>query len=191
MIRRPPRSTLFPYTTLFRSVEGGHAGASARCPVERIKEQDDVLTFVVVEADLLQPDRFQREIGRGVADVERLRFCHHSRYPPLAVFLFLSHCGLIGTAPTFAAGRRARLQSSRRRVSSTVVPWPMKPAAVTTRPVSKSRAKRSAHRESRSAWWSMMTRQPVASISPARLAMPRSMTPAPTSCSTYDGGPDR
>src|SRR2546425_5156840 len=25
MIRRPPRSTLFPYTTLFRSDEGGHA----------------------------------------------------------------------------------------------------------------------------------------------------------------------
>src|SRR5256884_4558154 len=27
MIRRPPRSTLFPYTTLFRSVDTGHAGA--------------------------------------------------------------------------------------------------------------------------------------------------------------------
>src|SRR5687767_15556083 len=29
MIRRPPRSTLFPYTTLFRSPDaaGGHAGA--------------------------------------------------------------------------------------------------------------------------------------------------------------------
>src|SRR4051812_49871445 len=26
MIRRPPRSTLFPYTTLFRSVEIGNAG---------------------------------------------------------------------------------------------------------------------------------------------------------------------
>src|SRR2546422_2594270 len=26
MIRRPPRSTLFPYTTLFRSVEGRHFG---------------------------------------------------------------------------------------------------------------------------------------------------------------------
>src|SRR3989442_4986719 len=25
MIRRPPRSTLFPYTTLFRSAGGGHA----------------------------------------------------------------------------------------------------------------------------------------------------------------------
>src|SRR3712207_8756585 len=26
MIRRPPRSTLFPYTTLFRSVHAGHVG---------------------------------------------------------------------------------------------------------------------------------------------------------------------
>src|SRR2546430_2843234 len=31
MIRRPPRSTLFPYTTLFRSQQGArHAGAGAR-----------------------------------------------------------------------------------------------------------------------------------------------------------------
>src|SRR2546422_1348957 len=36
MIRRPPRSTLFPYTTLFRSEElprelaGGHGGAAVR-----------------------------------------------------------------------------------------------------------------------------------------------------------------
>src|SRR5947208_5992155 len=31
MIRRPPRSTLFPYTTLFRSVEhAAHAGVGAR-----------------------------------------------------------------------------------------------------------------------------------------------------------------
>src|SRR3712207_7819810 len=29
MIRRPPRSTLFPYTTLFRSGEGGRAVAEA------------------------------------------------------------------------------------------------------------------------------------------------------------------
>src|SRR2546425_8406266 len=28
MIRRPPRSTLFPYTTLFRSGEGGEGGAA-------------------------------------------------------------------------------------------------------------------------------------------------------------------
>src|SRR5256885_12093461 len=30
MIRRPPRSTLFPYTTLFRSREGARHGAAAR-----------------------------------------------------------------------------------------------------------------------------------------------------------------
>src|SRR2546422_4373834 len=30
MIRRPPRSTLFPYTTLFRSVEGGIKTKSER-----------------------------------------------------------------------------------------------------------------------------------------------------------------
>src|SRR5260221_1479227 len=29
MIRRPPRSTLFPYTTLFRSISGTPAAASA------------------------------------------------------------------------------------------------------------------------------------------------------------------
>src|SRR3712207_8198054 len=34
MIRRPPRSTLFPYTTLFRS-EGAHLGAVA---VHRVEE---------------------------------------------------------------------------------------------------------------------------------------------------------
>src|SRR2546427_5582296 len=31
MIRRPPRSTLFPYTTLFRSLAGGH-GKLSRLP---------------------------------------------------------------------------------------------------------------------------------------------------------------
>src|SRR5438034_1797346 len=38
MIRRPPRSTLFPYTTLFRSHQGvpqGHAGESRQSRVRR------------------------------------------------------------------------------------------------------------------------------------------------------------
>src|SRR2546426_5428531 len=33
MIRRPPRSTLFPYTTLFRSSGGGFPYDSAPCPI--------------------------------------------------------------------------------------------------------------------------------------------------------------
>src|SRR2546421_5933255 len=32
MIRRPPRSTLFPYTTLFRSAASPRFGATARLP---------------------------------------------------------------------------------------------------------------------------------------------------------------
>src|SRR3712207_7899004 len=35
MIRRPPRSTLFPYTTLFRSPLGERAGAEGQEPVRR------------------------------------------------------------------------------------------------------------------------------------------------------------
>src|SRR2546430_9112895 len=35
MIRRPPRSTLFPYTTLFRSVLPGPPGRGARPDVSR------------------------------------------------------------------------------------------------------------------------------------------------------------
>src|SRR3712207_9276922 len=36
MIRRPPRSTLFPYTTLFRSVAPGGVGQGREDPGERI-----------------------------------------------------------------------------------------------------------------------------------------------------------
>src|SRR2546430_7240986 len=39
MIRRPPRSTLFPYTTLFRSVRG--VGVEFREPDRRAEEADE------------------------------------------------------------------------------------------------------------------------------------------------------
>src|SRR3712207_7034631 len=40
MIRRPPRSTLFPYTTLFRSPPGGsHAPAFRRRPRRRVRRR--------------------------------------------------------------------------------------------------------------------------------------------------------
>src|SRR2546422_2766103 len=37
MIRRPPRSTLFPYTTLFRSVRAEQAGAGEEQAARRIE----------------------------------------------------------------------------------------------------------------------------------------------------------
>src|SRR5688572_32248660 len=39
MIRRPPRSTLFPYTTLFRSAEEGHT-PKARTTAQQVFDAD-------------------------------------------------------------------------------------------------------------------------------------------------------
>src|SRR2546422_6583227 len=39
MIRRPPRSTLFPYTTLFRSTNGHQSGTSS--PAEAVGQLDE------------------------------------------------------------------------------------------------------------------------------------------------------
>src|SRR2546422_1116162 len=55
MIRRPPRSTLFPYTTLFRSaVESKHAHAVSHSAVVRNRHpsfaSDDVLRDIEGEA---------------------------------------------------------------------------------------------------------------------------------------------
>src|SRR5260370_22259286 len=51
MIRRPPRSTLFPYTTLFRSLEEATKNVAAPCvqpaPMVRIEDYDGPLKKVV------------------------------------------------------------------------------------------------------------------------------------------------
>src|SRR3712207_1570833 len=67
MIRRPPRSTLFPYTTLFRSEEGGliaigSPGAS-RIPTAILQTLVNVLDFgMPLESAVLAP-RFHAEGG--------------------------------------------------------------------------------------------------------------------------------
>src|SRR5256885_8399153 len=45
MIRRPPRSTLFPYTTLFRSIRSGRLRALAVGTPQRVKALDGVQTM--------------------------------------------------------------------------------------------------------------------------------------------------
>src|SRR2546425_7916891 len=74
MIRRPPRSTLFPYTTLFRSLQRGTgeafgeghvqhgevAGAAARDGV------DDLSPLAGVVGFLMEGD--ERDVGRGSRD---------------------------------------------------------------------------------------------------------------------------
>src|SRR2546430_12495338 len=41
MIRRPPRSTLFPYTTLFRSLGAGHVDAAAFDAQRHARREED------------------------------------------------------------------------------------------------------------------------------------------------------
>src|SRR2546422_3446255 len=41
MIRRPPRSTLFPYTTLFRSLAARHLAAGARGRLSALKSSEE------------------------------------------------------------------------------------------------------------------------------------------------------
>src|SRR2546430_11009885 len=43
MIRRPPRSTLFPYTTLFRSIYGFRSGEVAGLRLEQLNWEGEVL----------------------------------------------------------------------------------------------------------------------------------------------------
>src|SRR3712207_7923559 len=49
MIRRPPRSTLFPYTTLFRSWNG-HSGHAAGRPVGTVRAPGSFVAFTTATA---------------------------------------------------------------------------------------------------------------------------------------------
>src|SRR2546430_11283789 len=72
MIRRPPRSTLFPYTTLFRSIMHRQDRAKAALP----RDPTDRL------AGLQQ--RYRR-FRRGDVDIERFRLAVHQHWGGAAI----------------------------------------------------------------------------------------------------------
>src|SRR2546430_9314039 len=51
MIRRPPRSTLFPYTTLFRSVPEPHRRISTAVPAEALTQSEEAFRQFVAETE--------------------------------------------------------------------------------------------------------------------------------------------
>src|SRR3712207_8769788 len=93
MIRRPPRSTLFPYTTLFRSEEGADeteryhdqqddvAGRGARCLAEASENGEDQQAEHVVdhrgaEDDArLGGDRKSTRLNSSHANISYAVFC--------------------------------------------------------------------------------------------------------------------
>src|SRR3712207_7179791 len=80
MIRRPPRSTLFPYTTLFRSrakplTEDGHGERDGHERVDEVAERrlDDVLAVDAVDEDA--PDRKSTRLNSSHANISYAVFC--------------------------------------------------------------------------------------------------------------------
>src|SRR5256885_12984599 len=70
MIRRPPRSTLFPYTTLFRSRGGVKAGAGARI-AGKFSDEALVGRFCVGEAAGFELGLAEGKLRCGRLRVER------------------------------------------------------------------------------------------------------------------------
>src|SRR5438876_3702337 len=84
-LRRPPRSTLFPYTTLFRSRRGAHRqqrGMHLVQVAERLKDES-VHPAAEQALDLAGEQRLRLELGGGTerfdADAERSDRAHNAR----------------------------------------------------------------------------------------------------------------
>src|SRR3712207_7261194 len=79
MIRRPPRSTLFPYTTLFRSDEGdGESGHDSTAGI-RLGERDEHLLAEVARTDHRanddHRDRKSTRLNSSHANISYAVFC--------------------------------------------------------------------------------------------------------------------
>src|SRR5258708_9531566 len=86
MIRRPPRSTLFPYTTLFRSNNvwegavdawtGQIIGEGTTTPVSKLDEEDQLDTGVVVPSPIICPvDRKSTRLNSSHQIISYAVFC--------------------------------------------------------------------------------------------------------------------
>src|SRR5258708_29552734 len=61
MIRRPPRSTLFPYTTLFRSNEGGGLGRNESVPI-RVERSRGLRRILCISRQLVRSEEHTSEL---------------------------------------------------------------------------------------------------------------------------------
>src|SRR3712207_8583149 len=83
MIRRPPRSTLFPYTTLFRScIDGGTLDAKKIEPILEAFPQAAVYVRVFDRVHLLRSEEHTSELQSRQYLVCRLLLEKKNRSPP-------------------------------------------------------------------------------------------------------------
>src|SRR3712207_7034449 len=89
MIRRPPRSTLFPYTTLFRSTAVRDVGrwevreASARCSTSTVPS---AVPSLFHSPSLSVPDRKSTRLNSSHANISYAVFCLKKKNLHLLLF---------------------------------------------------------------------------------------------------------
>src|SRR3712207_8385346 len=78
MIRRPPRSTLFPYTTLFRSVPGDEHRVDAELVRRRARRVDRVGGRLDADHPATGPVEVEREAADAAVEVPHGRSEEHT-----------------------------------------------------------------------------------------------------------------
>src|SRR5256885_6985744 len=98
MIRRPPRSTLFPYTTLFRSGAFGEPRGVERSKVEACPEPEHALGEVLTDHRPLRSEEHTSELQspcnlvcRLLLEKKKYTRSAHTRH---AIHRYCSHCEL-------------------------------------------------------------------------------------------------
>src|SRR2546430_11744938 len=75
MIRRPPRSTLFPYTTLFRSLHQGPPALRARGPPVRLRPARAAASTVLRARVQARRDRKSTRLNSSHSQISYAVFC--------------------------------------------------------------------------------------------------------------------
>src|SRR2546428_6260021 len=96
MIRRPPRSTLFPYTTLFRSVGGAPEPFPGRPAPGRPSRADNGCSQPAVPAPALPPgisrlDRKSTRLNSSHDQISYAVFCLKKKKPDLVPIRLSMH----------------------------------------------------------------------------------------------------
>src|SRR5256885_2816571 len=93
MIRRPPRSTLFPYTTLFRSLEGDDAPRGARARLALVHDLGLRVEGIAVEDGLRELDRKSTRLNSSHLVISYAVFCLKKKKSSIYHLLYVD-CGL-------------------------------------------------------------------------------------------------
>src|SRR3712207_7913432 len=97
MIRRPPRSTLFPYTTLFRSEDG--AGAGRQRPLHRDGQRGPRQGGGDGREGAHHQDRKSTRLNSSHANISYAVFCLKKKTSYPAVSVLSSYLGLLSHLP--------------------------------------------------------------------------------------------